>query len=65
MKILIKKVTYLVIGTLLADVVANAIENKREGRTIFGNKKINKKTKVDWRGYVVLGSNDYEIRDCA
>ena len=59
------KVLGLKLGAvLLAYGASRAIENKLDGKTIFGNEKkekIPKKTRVDWRGNVYLGTNDYVV----
>ena len=63
---LLQKIVVFVVGGLIIDGIYFVATNKLEGKTIFGNKpKEKKKTKVNWKGYIILGSEDYEIRDCA
>ena len=43
--------------------VRKGIRNKIEGRTFFGKELPGNKTRVDWEGNIVLGSDDYRIEE--
>lgn len=55
-----KIVAYIVSGLILECAFA-IVNNKMDGKTIFGKKTNSKKTKVTWRGNVILGTDDYQI----
>ena len=60
---LAKKLGIALLGDLIFWLGCKAVKNKLEGKTIFGKKVESKKpeTYVDWRGRIVLGTNDFEV----
>ena len=53
------KVCKFLIADILAYFIWKGLANKKNGKTIFGNKvDQKKKTYVDWNGNVILGSQD-------
>ena len=53
------KVCKFLIADAIAWLVWKGIKNKADGKTVFGNKVEQKtKTYVDWKGNVILGSQD-------
>ena len=49
---------------IAARLVIKAVDNKIHGKTLLGQEKEHKpekKTRVDWQGNVVLGTDDYKI----
>ena len=57
-----KKILALVVGNLIVWGVAEALNKKLDGKTATGRKiDPKKKTYVDWKGNVRLGTNDYQI----
>lgn len=56
---LAKRLGIFVVGNLLLWGGGKLIKNKIEGKTLFGKKKDAKpNTYVDWKGNVILGTND-------
>lgn len=56
-----KKLLVFVIGNLIVDGIIYAATNLMEGKDILGNKQETVKTKVDMKGRVHLGTDDYQI----
>ena len=56
-----KAIAVFVVGTLVANTVTDGLTNLSEGKTFFGKEKKHKKTEIDWKGNVHLGSSDYEV----
>lgn len=59
-KALAKKLVIFLAGSLLVRGGLKAIENKQNGKTLFGREKVDQKNKtyVDWQGNVRLGPSD-------
>ena len=56
---LAKKIGIAVIGDLIFYLGCKAVKNKLNGKTIFGRKiEPKQSTYVDWRGNVILGTDD-------
>ena len=52
-------------SSLIAKGVFAGIKNVMNGKDILGKKKVvRKETYVDYKGDVILGSNDYQIDPC-
>lgn len=56
-----QKLLTFVIGSLLAEGVIEGVKNISAGKTFFGKEKIKKENKMDWKGNVHLGTNEYEV----
>jgi len=65
MKKFATRLAVYIIGSIIIDAVYTAIDNKKAGKTIFGNKpKSKKNTEYDARtNYIWLGTKDYVIED--
>ena len=61
------RIAVYVIGSIVLDTISAGIENKKNGKTIFGNKPRPKRnTTVDTRtNYIWLGTKDYVIGEAA
>lgn len=56
------KILVYVVGNLIVWGVVGALNNKLDGKTATGRKvEPNKKTYVDWKGNIRLGSRDYRV----
>lgn len=61
MKQLGQKLLVFVIGSLIVDGICFAVTNVMEGKDIFGNEPDSAKTRVDMKGRVHLGTDDYLV----
>ena len=61
MKALGQKLLVFVIGSLIVDGICAAVVNVMNGKDIFGNDIDSNKTRVDMRGRVHLGTDDYSV----
>lgn len=58
---LAQKIVAYIVSSLILECAFAIANNKMDGKTIFGKKTNSKKTKVTWRGNVILGTDDYRI----
>ena len=56
-----KKLLLFVIGNLIVEGIVCAVTNMMEGKDILGNEPDPKKTRVDRKGTIFLGTDDYEV----
>ena len=58
----LKKVGVVLLADLVVYGVWTALENKWNGKDIFGRDiPEGKKFRTDWKGNIVLGSEDYQV----
>lgn len=57
-----KKVGSFVVGSVISWCILKGVENKLDGKDVFGRKlKPKETTKVDWKGNIILGKRDFQI----
>lgn len=61
MKKLGQKLLVFVIGSLIVDGICYVVTNLMDGKDIFGNEPDPKKTRVDTKGRIHLGTEDYLV----
>lgn len=61
MKKLGQRLLVFIVGSLIVDGIYYAISNVMDGKDILGHNIDRKETKVDWRGRIHLGENDYLV----
>ena len=57
-----KRFGLFLVGNLVVSGIIYALKNMANGKDIFGRpKEAPEHTKVNWRGNIVLGKNDWQI----
>ena len=61
MKKFLKALGMCVLGGLIVEGVCQGLDHLAQGKDFFGHERIREDTKMDWKGNIHLGTEDYQI----